>query len=106
MGEGNPMSRDQTHAGLTASLKHPRIDLLGVGISDTNPDDVVRTVGYWLDHGCNRYICVTPVSGVMAAQRNPAVMGVLNESGLTARPSCGPAATQVRSTCVGSTGRS
>ena len=83
MGEGNPMSRDQTHAGLTASLKHTRIDLLGVGISDTNPDDVVRTVGYWLDQGCNRYICVTPVSGVMAAQRNPAVMGVLNESGLT-----------------------
>lgn len=75
-----------TAVGATApnSLTNGRIDLLGVAISDTNPDDVVRTVEYWIEAGASNYVCFTPVSGVMAGHRDPAARAALNGAGVTA----------------------
>lgn len=63
---------------------HERIDVLGVGISNTSPPLALRTIESWIDEGRCSYVCLTPVSGVMAAQRDPKVMRSLNGAGLTA----------------------
>lgn len=60
-----------------------RVDVLGVGISDTTPKKVLRQIGSWIENGDREYVCVTPVSGVMMAQRDPAVLRALNGAGLT-----------------------
>lgn len=65
------------------SLVNGRIDVLGVAISDTSPQDAIETVSYWIEHGHTEYVCVTPVSGVMAAQRDHRVMTTLNGAGMT-----------------------
>jgi N-acetylglucosaminyldiphosphoundecaprenol N-acetyl-beta-D-mannosaminyltransferase len=70
-------------AGAPRSVTSPRVDLLGVGISDTNPADAVRTVEWWLEGGRKNYVCVTPVSGVMAAQEDPAALRAIDGAGLT-----------------------
>ena len=60
-----------------------RVDVLGVGISDTTPSKALRQIGSWIENGGREYVCVTPVSGVMTAQRDPAVLRALNGAGLT-----------------------
>ena len=60
-----------------------RVDVLGVGISDTTPEKALAQIRAWIETGAREYVCVTPVSGVMAAQRDPAVMRALNGAGLT-----------------------
>jgi N-acetylglucosaminyldiphosphoundecaprenol N-acetyl-beta-D-mannosaminyltransferase len=74
---------DATSPGPPRSLTAPRVDLLGVGISDTNPADAVRTVAWWLDNKHSDYVCVTPVSGVIAAQEDPAALRAIDGAGLT-----------------------
>lgn len=46
--------------------------------------DAVRTVSSWIEAGQRHYVCLTPVSGVMAARDDPDVMRALNGAGLTA----------------------
>lgn len=65
------------------SLTAPRVDLLGVGISDTNPADALRSIEWWLDKGKKDYVCVTPVSGVVAALEDPATLRAIDGAGLT-----------------------
>lgn len=60
----------------------PRIDVLGVGVSNTNPTDAVEQVCAWIDAGERAYVCVVPVSGIMAAQRDPAVHRAIEGAGL------------------------
>ncbi len=60
-----------------------RIDILGVAVSDTTPANALETITSWIERGDRTYVCVTPVSGVMAAQRDPAVLRALNGAGLT-----------------------
>jgi N-acetylglucosaminyldiphosphoundecaprenol N-acetyl-beta-D-mannosaminyltransferase len=71
------MSDQRARAGV-------RVDVLGVGISVTDPADARRLIGTWIEGGHRDYVCLTPVSGVMAAQRDPEVMRALNGAGLTA----------------------
>lgn len=80
----NDPNRDADRpAALPQSLARRRIDVLGVAISDTNPEDAVETVIHWIEQGQTDYVCVTPVSGVMAAQRDPCVKDALNGAGMT-----------------------
>jgi N-acetylglucosaminyldiphosphoundecaprenol N-acetyl-beta-D-mannosaminyltransferase len=60
-----------------------RIDVLGVGVSETNPADALAAVESWVRAGSREYVCVAPVSSVMAAQRDPEVMRALNGASLT-----------------------
>ncbi len=60
-----------------------RVDVLGVGISVTTPDDALQQIDSWIKEGHREYVCVTPVSGVMTAQRDPAVLEALNGAGMT-----------------------
>ncbi len=70
---------------MTANLYEPdAVDILGVRISNTTPAEVLRSVAAWIESGEPRYVCFTPVSGVMAAQRDPAVLKALNGADITA----------------------
>ncbi len=70
----------------TATMSAPsavRVDVLGVGISVTTPGDALEQIDAWIRNGSREYVCVTPVSGVMTAQRDPAVLSALNGAGMT-----------------------
>ena len=49
-----------------------------MGVSITNPISALATIRGWIERAATAYVCVTPVSGIMAAQRDPAVMRALN----------------------------
>ena len=62
----------------------PRVDVLGVGISAIDIDRRPRRdrrAGS--THGEQHYVCVTGVHGVMESQRDPELLRIHNESGLT-----------------------
>jgi N-acetylglucosaminyldiphosphoundecaprenol N-acetyl-beta-D-mannosaminyltransferase len=60
-----------------------RVDVLGVGISAIDPSDALGEVTRWVDEGLQHYVCVTGVHGVMESQRDPELVRIHNESGLT-----------------------
>lgn len=60
-----------------------RVDVLGVGVSAINMDMAVAEVSRWVDEGEHHYVCVTGVHGVMESQRDPELLRIHNESGLT-----------------------
>ena len=60
-----------------------RVDVLGVGVSAVNMDMAVAEVSRWVEQGEHHYVCVTGVHGVMESQRDPELLGIHNESGLT-----------------------
>jgi N-acetylglucosaminyldiphosphoundecaprenol N-acetyl-beta-D-mannosaminyltransferase len=60
------------------------IDVLGVGISVTTPAATIAAVAQWLAEGRRTYVCLTPVSGVMEARRDPTVHAAIEGSGITA----------------------
>jgi len=64
------------------ALSH-RVDILGVGISPVNLGLAVDEVGSWVENGRKTYVCVTPVAGVMACQRDPELRRIFNASGMT-----------------------
>jgi N-acetylglucosaminyldiphosphoundecaprenol N-acetyl-beta-D-mannosaminyltransferase len=60
------------------------IDVLGVGITVTTPARTIETIAGWLAEGRREYVCLTPVSGVMEAVRDPDVFAALERAGITA----------------------
>ncbi|MGY0230811.1 WecB/TagA/CpsF family glycosyltransferase [Longispora urticae] len=60
-----------------------RVDVLGVGVSAVNMDMAVGEVTRWVDQRERHYVCVTGVHGVMESQRDPDLLRIHNESGLT-----------------------
>ncbi len=60
-----------------------RLNVLGVGISPVNLTQAVATVEGWLEADERTYVCVTPVAGVMACQRDPELRRIFNASGMT-----------------------
>jgi len=60
-----------------------RVDVLGVGISAVDPDAALAEITHWLTNGVRHYVCVTGVHGVMEAQRDPELLRIHNDSGLT-----------------------
>jgi len=61
-----------------------RVDVLGVGVHALDLDEAVRRCERLLDCGDKGYVSVTGVHGIMEAQRDPALRGILNRSFLCA----------------------
>jgi N-acetylglucosaminyldiphosphoundecaprenol N-acetyl-beta-D-mannosaminyltransferase len=57
-------------------------DVLGVKISAINMEQAVHRADAWIAAGRCGYICVTGVHGVMEAQRDPKLLGILNNAAL------------------------
>ncbi|MER5178801.1 WecB/TagA/CpsF family glycosyltransferase [Streptomyces sp. NPDC002896] len=64
-------------------IRHPRVDVLGVGISAVTPDTALDEIARWIETGDRTYVCVTGVHGVMESRRDPALRRIHNASGLT-----------------------
>lgn len=60
-----------------------RVDVLGVGVSAINPSMALAEIERWVDEGERQYVCVTGVHGVMESQRDPELLRIHNDSGLT-----------------------
>jgi len=61
----------------------PRVDVLGVGISEINMELAVAEIARWVEEREQHYVCVTGVHGIMESQSDPDLMRIHNESGLT-----------------------
>lgn len=61
----------------------PRFDVLGVGISAVSLSGAAAEIERWLSDGERHYVCVTNVHTVMECQRDPDLMRIHNESGMT-----------------------
>jgi N-acetylglucosaminyldiphosphoundecaprenol N-acetyl-beta-D-mannosaminyltransferase len=60
-----------------------RFDVLGVGISAVSLAGAGSEIERWLDERERHYVCVTNVHTVMECQRDPELMRVHNDSGMT-----------------------
>jgi N-acetylglucosaminyldiphosphoundecaprenol N-acetyl-beta-D-mannosaminyltransferase len=68
---------------MAGRLDVPRVDILGVGVTALNLDGALRAIEGWIERGTRTYVCVTPVAGVMACQRDPELRRIFNASGMT-----------------------
>jgi len=59
---------------------HEHADVLGVNVSAIDMGLAVKLADEWIASGHPGYICVTGVHGVMEAQRDPALLRILNDS--------------------------
>jgi N-acetylglucosaminyldiphosphoundecaprenol N-acetyl-beta-D-mannosaminyltransferase len=64
------------------TLRHDRVDILGVGVSSINLDDAVATIEGWIDERSRNYVCITGVHGVMESRRDPRLRRIHNEAGI------------------------
>lgn len=64
-------------------MRAARVDILGVRISAIDLAQAVEAVEGWIRAGERTYVCVTPVAGVMACQRDPDLRRIFNASGMT-----------------------
>ncbi|MER6071472.1 WecB/TagA/CpsF family glycosyltransferase [Streptomyces sp. NPDC001817] len=65
------------------TARHPRVDVLGVGISAVSSHSAVEEIARWIETGERSYVCVTGVHGVMECRRDPVLRRIHNDSGLT-----------------------
>jgi len=63
-----------------AGLRHANV--LGVNVCATTLQEAVALSGCLLQSGARGYVCLTGVHGVMEAQRNPQLRGILNQASL------------------------
>lgn len=61
----------------------PRVDVLGVGISAIDMEMALDEITGWIEGGEQHYVCVTGVHGVMESQKDPTLLRIHNDSGLT-----------------------
>jgi N-acetylglucosaminyldiphosphoundecaprenol N-acetyl-beta-D-mannosaminyltransferase len=64
----------------TAIGNIPRVNVLGVGISALNLPLAVSTIAGAIERRQRGYVCVTGVHGVMEAQSDPELRGILNRA--------------------------
>jgi N-acetylglucosaminyldiphosphoundecaprenol N-acetyl-beta-D-mannosaminyltransferase len=57
-----------------------RVNVLGIGVDATTPEDVARTLSASLQAETKRYVCLTGVHGVMEAQREPSLKSIFANS--------------------------
>jgi len=65
---------------LAAPVTHPRVNVLGVGLSVVNLDSALDAIAAALGARIPGYVCVTGVHGVMEAQDDPALRDILNHA--------------------------
>jgi N-acetylglucosaminyldiphosphoundecaprenol N-acetyl-beta-D-mannosaminyltransferase len=66
-----------------SSFTHPRCNVLGVRVSAINLNQAVALAEQCIRERGKGYICVTGVHGVMEAQRDEALLDILNRSFMT-----------------------
>lgn len=76
------------HASSTTNgdpAKHapPRVDVLGVHVSVTNPDEAVARIERWILTGAREYVCVTDVNALLHAREDAHLREFYNRSGMT-----------------------
>ena len=59
-----------------------RENVLGVGVSATNPAGVTDLIADWISRRARQYVCVTGVHGVMESYRSETLRRIHNEAGL------------------------
>lgn len=77
------MTADGDPPGPGQGTPTPRVDVLGVAVSAVSLSSAVEEIGRWVQQGEQHYVCVTGVHGVMESQRDPELLRIHNESGLT-----------------------
>ena len=60
----------------------PRLNVLGVGVSATEPGTAVALISDWIANRTPRYVCVCGVHGIMESLDDPALRAVHNRAGL------------------------
>lgn len=60
-----------------------KVNILGVKVSAINMNTALDTIRRWIDGGQQHYICVTPVHALMDFRRDPELLRIVNQSGLT-----------------------
>lgn len=63
-----------------AAFAHAHADVLGVKVSAIDMDQAVELADRWVAAGNPGYVCVTGVHGVMEAQSDPELRGILNRA--------------------------
>ncbi|GAB4522567.1 MAG: WecB/TagA/CpsF family glycosyltransferase [Anaerolineales bacterium] len=61
----------------------PAGDILGVRVHALTMPLALETIAAWIAHRSPHYVCVTPAHAVMAYRRDPALLRIANNSGLT-----------------------
>lgn len=61
----------------------PRVDILGVNVSATNPPEALSTIGRWIESDAREYVCVTDVNSLLHASEDKELRAFYNASGLT-----------------------
>ena len=59
-----------------------RVNVLGIGVSAVNMDQVLAQMKSWIDRRARAYVCVTGVHGVMESRGSPALQAIHNNAGL------------------------
>jgi N-acetylglucosaminyldiphosphoundecaprenol N-acetyl-beta-D-mannosaminyltransferase len=70
-------------AHFSVGISHPRVNVLGVGISAINMKRAVELADQHIAEGSPGYVCVSPVHAVMEAQTDPAFKSILNGATIT-----------------------
>jgi N-acetylglucosaminyldiphosphoundecaprenol N-acetyl-beta-D-mannosaminyltransferase len=65
------------------NARDARVAVLDVRISTVDLSGAVERIGHWIEQDRRKYVCVTGVHGVMESQRDPELLRIHNESGLT-----------------------
>ncbi|WP_217996489.1 WecB/TagA/CpsF family glycosyltransferase [Piscicoccus intestinalis] len=68
---------------LGPAIVDPRVDILGVHVSVTNPDDAMWRINDWIHHRDRQYICVSDVNALLHASKDNELRDFYNNSGLT-----------------------
>ena len=61
----------------------PSAQILGVRIHALNMQITMETIAAWIEADEQQYICVTPAHSIMDFRRDPVLMEITNQSGLT-----------------------
>jgi N-acetylglucosaminyldiphosphoundecaprenol N-acetyl-beta-D-mannosaminyltransferase len=64
-------------------MSHPRVNILGVGISAINMDEALASIEEAIDSRGKGYVCVSNVHSIMEAYDDPSFRTVLNRAFLT-----------------------
>ncbi len=61
---------------------HCRINILGVNVSDINPNIAKQEIVEWINSANRQYVCVAPVSTIVDANSMPDYCAIVNKAGM------------------------
>ncbi|HBR15396.1 MAG TPA: glycosyltransferase [Candidatus Omnitrophica bacterium] len=59
------------------------MDVLGVKVSVTNPQEALRTIAHWIETRQKTYVCIAPVSTIVDCQSDAEYLQIINGAGMT-----------------------